>query len=177
MTTQEPLWGAGDGLPVPEYSDPLTEPQAGCVRCPAVACPLRRHNRSEPMWRECWHDQDREDGHALGRHHWCLPGDALPLPDEDPYGEQEDYGDSPDACRWAARWRAGALALAPTLPEDRPLGVVALDPALGAVPMSSHASYRTAGPARTRAGRRPGDDGMGEAKGRAVVVCRLSHIH
>jgi hypothetical protein len=128
------------------------------------------------MWSQCWHDHDRADAHALGRHHWCLPGDALPLPDDDPHGLLVDYGDDHDACRWAARWRATALALAETLPDDRPLGVVALEPG-GPRPLSSHASYRTAGPARTRAGRRPGDDGYAESKARAVIVCALGHLH
>lgn len=172
MTPQEPLWGADDGLPQPDYSDPLTDPLTACVRCAGAACPLRRHDRRDEMWRQCWHEYDRDDAHALGRHHWCLPGDAVPLPDADPHGEQ-DYDDKPDACRWAARWRGAVLALAPNLPEDRPLGVVALGP----VPLSSHASYRTAGPARTRAGRRPGDATMGAAKARCVVVCKLGHLH
>lgn len=177
MTSQMPLWGPGDGLPLPDFSDPLTDPLPGCVRCPAVACPARRHERSDDQWRQCWHDHDRDDAHAMGRHHWCLPGDALPLTDDDPHGLAQDHHDGPDACRWAARWRAAALALAPTLPHERPLGVVALDPERGPTPLSSHASYRTAGPARTRAGRRPGDDTMGAAKARCVVVCRLGHLH
>lgn len=159
-----------------EYSDPFTAPLEGCVRCEAVACPLRRHNRRDEQWAQCWHDHDREDAHALGHHRWCLPGDSVPLPDSDPFGENEEY-DRPDACRWAARWRAAALAHAASLPEDRPLGVVLLDPARGAVPLSSHESYRTACPARTRAGRRPGDAMMSAAKARALVVCRLGHLH
>ncbi|SDO87245.1 hypothetical protein SAMN04489867_0812 [Pedococcus dokdonensis] len=88
-----------------------------------------------------------------------------------------DHDDHPDACRWAARWRAPVLALAATIPDDRPLGVVLLGPAHGLVRLSSHAQYRTAGPARSRAGRMPGDDSMSEAKARAAVVCRLGHIH
>lgn len=122
-------------------------------------------------------DHDRDDAHAMGRHHWCLPGDAVPLPDDDPHGLAEVHHDVPDACQWAARWRAPARALSATLPEDRPLGVVALDTVRGATALSSHASYRTAGPARTRVGRIVTDQGMGEAKGRCVVVCRLGHLH
>ena len=163
--------------PAPEHSDPLTAPLAGCVRCAGVACSLRRHNRREALWRECWHDHDREDAHALGNHRWCLPGDATRLPDGDPHGEDADYSDGPDACRWAARWREAVLALAPTLTEGRPLGVVALDPVRGVVPMSTHESYRTAGPARTRAGKRPDDETMGAAKARALVLCRRGHLH
>jgi hypothetical protein len=135
---------------------------------------VRRHDHRDPLWRECWHDHDRADAHTLGRHHWCLPGDALPLPLDDPHGEHGDTGTGPDACRWAALWRAPVLALAGTLPPALPLGVVALDPARGPVPVSAHESYRTAGP--TRVGRRPGDETMAEAKSRAVVVCSLGHI-
>ncbi|WP_460932436.1 hypothetical protein [Phycicoccus ginsengisoli] len=138
---------------------------------------MRRHDRSDDQWRQCWHDLDREDAHALYRHHWCLPGDALPLPDDDPHGLYFDHDDAPDACRWVARWRTRLLTLAPTLPDDRPLGVVLLDPVGGLVRLSSHTSYRDAGPARTRAGRRPADDGMAEAKARAIVLCLLGHLH
>lgn len=172
MSTPPPLWQEDD----PAHSDPLTDPLPGCVRCESVACPVRRHNRHDDTWAQCWHDFDRANEHALGDHRWCLPGDATGLPDADPYGDQLAYGDTADACRWAARWRAAALALVGTLPTGRPLGVVLLDPVTGPRPVSSHESYRTAGPARTRAGRRPGDM-MADAKRRAVVVCPLGHVH
>jgi hypothetical protein len=175
--SQPTLWDGDPTEPEPDHCDPHTAPLAGCVRCESVACPVRRHNRSPAgLWAECWHPVDRENAHALGEHRWCLPGDAEPLDDADPYGENADYGDDPDRCRWAARWRAAVLALVSTLPEGRPLGVVLLDPVTGPRGLSSHESYRTAGPARTRAGRRPGEL-IGYAKGRAVVICTLGHVH
>lgn len=69
-----------------------------------MSCPVRRHNRRDDLWRQCWHDLDRGFAHARSDHRWCLPGDALPLPDADPYGLDTDQGDDPDRCRWAARW-------------------------------------------------------------------------
>jgi hypothetical protein len=177
MTRQGTLWDDDSDDADPECSDPFSDPQDGCQRCLRVACPIRRHDRRDPMWGECWHAQDRAIGHAIGDHRDCLAGDAVPLPDSDPHGLNEPREDSADACQWAARWRAAALELAATLPEGRGLGVVLLDPARGAVPQSSHASYRTAGPARTRAGRRPGDSGYAASKSRAVVVCTVGHLH
>lgn len=148
---------------------------ADCPRCAALLCPLRRHpGRSDG----CWHTFDRDNAHALGDHRDCLPGVALALGNDDPHGEEYDTGaDSPDACRWAARWRADAVVLAAGTTPDQPLAVVALDSATGPRIMAMHTSYRTAGPHRTRTGRRPGDEIMAEAKSRAVVVCSLGHLH
>lgn len=148
---------------------------ADCPRCAALLCPLRRHPRLSDG---CWHTFDRDNAHALGDHRDCLPGDALALGDDDPHGEEYDIGsDGSDACRWAARWRVGSAALAGAATADRPLVVVALDPITGPHPVALHASYRTAGPHRTRIGRRPTDALMGEAKARALVVCAFGHLH
>lgn len=177
MTRQEPLWRAGSGLSGPDSSDPLRAPLAGCMRCCAVACPIRRHDRYYDLWRQCWHDHDRDDAHALGRHHWCLPGDARPLPDDDPHALCADHHDTANACHWAGRWRAAALALAATLPGARPLGVVLLDPVRGPGPGPRIPGTRGPGPGPDPRRPRSSDETMAGAKARAVVVCRLAHIH
>jgi hypothetical protein len=179
---QEPGCAAGEyqgaALSAPDDDGPADTGRyrPGCLRCERTRCPVRRHDPGDPYWSQCWHDHDRADGHALGDHRDCLPGDAMPLPDVDPHGEHHDHEDGPDACRWAARWRDQAAALAAP-PAIRPLAVVALTEATGARMVGSHASYRTAGPHRTAVGKRPGDLGTGWAKARAVVVCEHGHLH
>jgi hypothetical protein len=166
--------GAAGGL-LADHDAPedAGRPRPGCPRCAARACVLRRH----PDAGDCWHDHDRHLEHDLGDHRGCLPGDAAPLPEDDAHGEHGDYGDDADRCRWAARWRAAALALACRATAARPLLVVLLDAGTGARPLGAFARYQQAGPARTRAGRRPGDYGLGAAKQRACVVCAVGHLH
>ncbi|WP_158441272.1 hypothetical protein [Kribbella steppae] len=136
---------------------------------------MRRHPRRADG---CWHGFDRDNAHALGDHRDCLPGDALALAEDDPHGEEYDTdSDGPDACRWAARWRTAAAALGDSTTADQPLAVVALDPATGPHLVALHANYGTAGPHRTRIGRRSGDALMSEAKARALVVCTWGHLH
>jgi hypothetical protein len=84
---------------------------------------------------------------------------------------------APEDCEVAAEERDEivAIGLAALTPE-RPLAVVMLAAEQPAKVVGTYPSYRVAGPARTRAGRQPGDP-PGFAKAYAAVVCASGHWH
>lgn len=122
-----------------------------CARCEAFRCSWRNPRASRYP---CAHAGEIAVCHEIRDHRWCLP----------------DTG-----CGWADRWRALLRAYAVEQADlARPLLVVTVRTGR-ILPVSRHESYRTAGPARTRAGRGAGE---GSPKGYALVLCPDGiHLH
>ena len=107
-----------------------------CPRCEAFSCHWRNPRASRYPCDH--HEQIAAHCVLVSDHRWCA---------------------ADDGCDWADRWREPLLTYADEHAADdlaRPLLVVTIRTGR-ILPASRHSSYRTAGPARTRAGRLPND--------------------
>jgi hypothetical protein len=125
-----------------------------CPRCAASGCPAR------PQRVTC---ADREACEVLTL--------AECLSDIHRYCQASD-------CEVAAQERAQVISTGvAATSETQPLAVVMLaTDQQDARAIGTYSTYRVAGPARTRAGRRPGEP-VGYAKAWAAVVCVSGHWH